>query len=460
MKIPSVPILEKCEAQEGDIPLPITSVLHGFFFVSIWLLCLLMPVYRSSILHLGTSWYSIDYDFILLVLGICWLVWHFGKQRAPESFLPSSLCLPLVAFFGWLLTSTVTAVDQPGAWSDFLSWVAHLLAFFMFIDVIRTRRQLFYLACALLVGNGYLGLACTIDYFGGVYRIGGPGKYWPTVLGCYLNFALPWTLCIFYGTKNSNFRFLIGLVVFFLIFSLGATLARSALIGFFVSLVIIFGYLTRRGRWRFQALLIPLFLLLLLFPSFLNRMFLIGSETLGNIEFSRPVFWERSLSLLDDSSFNLDRGGTQAIPTSQGGGGLRLMTGVGMGNSYHLVFRSEPMALIDSRFYDLPHAHNFIIHYLIIWGLPGLLAYLWFLGSYVQTVFTTFHHYSWGLERNDARIPLGQWIQCVALASLAGFWVEELFHVSVLYRNNMTFYWWTLALGIVGGRLKDEGEAP
>jgi hypothetical protein len=41
----------------------------------------------------------------------------------------------------------------------------------------------------------------------------------------------------------------------------------------------------------------------------------------------------------------------------------------------------------------------------------------------------------------------------VAVAALAGFWVEELFHVSVLYRNNMTFYWLTLAAGLAAGRL-------
>ena len=106
---------------------------------------------------------------------------------------------------------------------------------------------------------------------------------------------------------------------------------------------------------------------------------------------------------------------------------------------------------MDGDFYQLPHAHNFLIHYLVIWGLPGLLAYLWFVGACTLQIAKTY-------RQNPSRV--GRWVQWVALAALMGFWVEELFHVSVLYRNNMAFYWWTLAAGLVAGRLPaDRDEA-
>jgi len=367
------------------------------------------------------------YDKILLALGAFWVLWRWLPQR-PKLGL-EFLHLPLVAFFGWMFISTITAVDTAHALDDLLFWTAHLLAFLMFIDVVHTRRQLAWLALALVLGHAYLGVACFADYFTGVYRIGGPGDYWPTVLGCYLNFALPWTLAIAYLVKNPNLRFLLALVVLLLLFALGATLARASLIGLFVTLLMLAKYFMKWNQWRVPLLLVSLFLLLLLFPGFLARVHLIGPETLGDLEFSRPMFWKSSLDLLEE--------------------GTRLVTGVGMGKSYNLVFRHEPVATVDGDFYQLPHAHNFLIHFLIIWGLPGLLAYLWFVGSCALRIGKTF-------RQNPS--PLGRWVQWVALAVLVGFWVEELFHVSVLYRNNMTFYWLTLAVGIVAGRLPAEAR--
>ncbi len=386
---------------------------RGFFFAALWLLLLLMPVYP-------------EYDKILLALGVFWILWRWLPQR-PRLGL-EFLHLPLAAFFGWMLVSTIAAVDSTHAWDDYFFWVAHLLAFLMFVDVVRTPRQLGLLALALVLGHTYLGLACIADYFTGVYRIGGPGDYWPTVLGCYLNFALPWTIGIAYVAKSANLRFLLALVILLLLFALGATLARASLIGLFVTLLVLSKYFLDWHRWRFPLVLVSLFVLLLLFPGFLARLHLIAPETLGDLEFSRPMFWKSSLDLLDE--------------------GTRLVTGVGMGNSFHLVFRHEPVATVDGDFYALPHAHNFLIHFLVIWGLPGLLAYLWFVGSCTAEIAKTFRH-------NPS--SLGRWIQWVALATLLGFWVEELFHVSVLYRNNMAFYWWTLAVGIVAGRLPVEG---
>lgn len=382
---------------------------RGLFFAALWLLVLLMPIYP-------------EYDRLLLALGAFWVLWRWLPQR-PRLGL-EFLRLPLAAFFGWMLLGTMVAVDSFHAWDDYFSWVAHLLAFLMFIDVVRTPRQLAALAVALVLGHAWLGVACLLDYFSGVYRIGGPGDYWPTVLGCYLNFALPWTLGIFYLAKNPNLRFVLALVLLLLLFALGATLARASLIGLFVSLLMLSKYFFEWRRWRFQLLLVSLFLLLLLFPGFLARLHLIGPETLGDLEFSRPMFWKSSLDLLDE--------------------GTRLITGVGMGDSFHLVFRHQPVATVDGDFYQLPHAHNFLIHYLVIWGLPGLLAYLWFIAACTL-------HIAKSYRQNPSRT--GRWIQWVALAALMGFWVEELFHVSLLYRNNMAFYWWTLAAGLVAGRL-------
>jgi len=368
------------------------------------------------------------YDSALLIVGGLWLLWRWRAGRpAPDL---GSLRLPLIAFFGWLALSTIVAYDAGGAIKGLRQWVAHGLAFLMFIDVVETRREMAALGAAFLIGNTVLGVFCVWEYFSGVGRLGGPTETWPTVLGCYLNFALPWTLCMLYSTRNPNLRFFIAIVLLLLIFSLGGTLTRASLLGFLVSVLVLLGYLAHQKKWGIQAVLVALFLLLLLFPSFIGRLASTGPQMVSDIGYSRPVFWEQSLSLLDE--------------------GMRLLTGVGMRRSFHMVFKQQPYALVDSQFAHLAHAHNFLIHYLVIWGVPGLLAYLWFLGSYIKKLVESF-------RRNPS--PVGQWIQWVALAALVGFWVKELFDVAVGFRTNMTCYWWTMAAGIVAGRLPSGEQA-
>jgi hypothetical protein len=384
--------------------------MEAIFFAAICVMCLLMPRAKG-------------YDDALLVMGALWLTWRY-RARRPWPRL-DSLTLPLTAFFGWLILSTLTAVDPQGASEGLLQWVAHLLAFLVFLDIINTPRRLALVALAFTLANAYLGIMALQEYFSGVYRIGGPSGAWPTVLGCYLVFALPWTLCILYTVKSPNLRFLVGLVALLLVFALGGTLTRSALAGFLVSLAVLSIHLLRRKMWRFQTLVVLVLILLLLFPAFLTRLTQIAPETLGDIGFSRPVFWEQSLSLMNE--------------------GLRILTGVGMKGSFRLVFRELPVALVDGQFAHLDHAHNFLIQGLVAWGLPGLLAYLWFLGSYVKQLIDSF-------RRNPSLI--GKWIQWGALATLAGFWTAELFDIAEVYRTNMACYWWTLAAGLAAGRLE------
>jgi hypothetical protein len=343
------------------------------FFTAICVLCLLMPRAKG-------------YDDALLVMGALWLVWrHLARRPWPNL---DTLTLPLTAFFGWLILSTLTAVDPRGASEGLLQWVAHLLAFLVFLDVVSTPRRLALVALAFTLGNAYLGVAALQEYFSGVYRIEGPSGAWPTVLGCYLVFALSWTLCILYAVKSPNLRFLVGIVALLLLFALGGTLTRSALIGFLVSLAVLSIHLLHRKVWRYQILLVFLSILLLLFPAYFARLTQIAPETMGDIGFSRPVFWEQSLSLMNE--------------------GFRFLTGGGMKGAFRLVFRELPVALVDGQFARLDHAHNFLIHGLVAWGLPGLLAYLWFLGSYVKQLVDSFRRQT---------SPIGQWIQWGALAS-------------------------------------------
>lgn len=393
----------------GKRPVRLPGV-SELFFAAICVMCLLMSRAKG-------------YDDALLVMGALWLVWrHLTRRPAPRL---DTLTLPLTAFFGWLILSTLTAVDPQGASEGLLQWVAHLLAFLVFLDVVNTPRRLALAALAFTLGNAYLGVMALQEYFSGVYRIGGPSGAWPTVLGCYLVFALSWTLCILYAVQSPNLRFLVGIVALLLVFALGGTLTRSALAGFLVSLGVLSIHLMRRKVWRYQILLVLLLILLLLFPAYFARLTQIAPETMGDIGFSRPVFWEQSLSLMNE--------------------GFRILTGVGMKGSFRLVFRELPVALVDGQFARLDHAHNFLIHGLVAWGLPGLLAYLWFLGSYVKQLVESF-------RRNSS--PIGQWIQWGALATLTGFWTAELFDIAEVYRTNMTCYWWTLAAGLAAGRLK------
>lgn len=386
------------------------------FLCSIWVVCLLLPFFSN----LG------EY---LLSLGILWLLWRWDSGG--DSLGIESLKLPLMAFFGWMALSSLTALDFMGAWRDYLFWLRHFLFFLIFIDRVRTPRHLAWLAFALVISHVWLGAGSLREYFEGAHRVSGGGDFWPTVLGCHLLLVIPWILCALYSVTNSNLRFVLGLVVLLLVFSLGATLTRSSLIGFSVTIILLLFYLLKQGTWRFSAILILLLLLLLSFPSLLPRLLTIETEMRENIEFSRLMFWEHSLRILNR--------------------GFYLLTGIGMGDSFHLLFRNNPAAQVDGMLYHLLHAHNFMIHYLIIWGTPGLLAYLWFLRAWCRNLLT-------GLRRNSHR--LGRWIQWTAFSTLMGLWVAELFDVAIGSRNNMILYWGTLAAGIVGGRLTDSVETP
>ncbi len=120
-----------------------------------------------------------------------------------------------------------------------------------------------------------------------------------------------------------------------------------------------------------------------------------------------------------------------------------------MRGSFQAAFQQQPLAVIDPRYGALNHAHSFIIQYLVVWGLPGFVAYLWFLGSYFRRLLRS---------RYQDQSRFSRILQWTTVAVLAGFWTAELFDVAVGFRTNMTCYWWTLALGLVGIRLNGSGR--
>jgi O-antigen ligase len=211
-------------------------------------------------------------DFLLVVIGISWFLRaaidkRLGLFRSTPLNLPIGLyflaCL-LSTLFGYLFERVTSLVGILSV----LKYFEYFFIYFMVVDHLRDKRQVERFTAVLL-------LVCFIICLYAIYQIPGGERASapfegpqgePNTLGGYLvlMLSLALGLLLHYGSKTK--KVLLGILVFFIMIALGATLSRTSWLAL-VPILLTLIYFTRRK----MIIVVPLLIVILISPMILPK---------------------------------------------------------------------------------------------------------------------------------------------------------------------------------------------
>lgn len=360
---------------------------------------------------------------LVLLTAISYVIRLFLTKTM--SFRVTILDYFVVLFGIVLLYSSITSYTPKNSLMSLSIFAACILFYFILVNTIKTRQQLYGLL-ALLV------LSTTVTSLYGLYQlktVGATSEAWvdttlfedikarvgstfenPNVLGEYLVIIIPVAIAMLWGQRSWISRLLtIGLAGIMLV-CLVYTYSRGAYIGLILAFAL---FAVLRDR-RFIVLGIIGLLLLpfILPPSVINRFTSIGnlSDTSSSYRIS---VWLGSLKLVGDY----------------------WPSGIGLG--------LEPFKLIYPK-YSLNaayahHSHNIYIQLLIEMGIVGFLAFLAMVAVYYKTLIAGF------FKTRDKFIST---FMIAAASGMAGFLAQGMVE-NIWYNNRVLLTFWVmLALGM------------
>lgn len=314
------------------------------------------------------------FPYLALGLALLLLIWHWAGSCGPKIRLED---IPLLILLGMALLGYAISIDQslslPRLWGIFLG----LIVFFILRNAISAKFQSEWMALALvLLGLGMAGIGLLGTDWGQVRLFDLPGLYQhlptlirglphsnvfrnddligPRMIGITMGIIAPVFLPMLAWQKRPWLRALAA--VTFLV-TTGTLLLTQSLSGALALLAGTFIVLLFVSRWFW--LLIPLgmaalvTLVVRIGPQALGTMLLSVEDVAGIAVVLRLDIWSRALDMLRDMPF----------------------TGIGL-NSFDLVMQQYyPGYLLGFT----PDAHNLLMQTAADLGLPGLVAFLWFL---------------------------------------------------------------------------------
>lgn len=336
-----------------------------------------------------------------------------------------------VVLFGIVLFySTITSYTPGSSMFTFLIYIAYIIFYFILVNTIKTRQQLYALA-ALLV------LSTTVTALYGLYQmktVGATSEAWvdttlfedikarvgstfdnPNVLGEYLVLIIPVAMAMLWGQKGWISRLVtFGLTAIMLV-CLIYTYSRGAYIGLMLAFAL-FAVLRDR-RFVILAVIGLILLPFILPPSVINRFASIRdlSDTSILYRFSILI---GSLKLAGDY----------------------WPSGIGLG--------LEPFKLIYPK-YSLNaayahHSHNIYIQLLIENGIAGLLMFFAMLVVYYKAMLTDFY------KTRDSFISTFM----IAIASGMTGYLAQGMAENIWYNNRVLLTFWVmLAFGMIAKAL-------
>lgn len=339
-----------------------------------------------------------------------------------------------VVLFGIvLLYSFITSYTPGSSMLSLLIHIAFIIFYFILVNTIKTRQQLYVLA-ALLV------LSTTVTSLYGLYQlktVGVTSEAWvdttlfediktrvgstfenPNVLGEYLVLIIPVAIAMLWGQKRWISKLATLGLTAIMIGCLVYTYSRGAYVGLMLALAL---FAVLRDR-RFVVLcVIGLLMLPFVLPaSVINRFASIGNLN-DTSSFYRISVWLGSLRLAQDY----------------------WLSGIGLG--------LEPFKLIYPK-YSLNaayahHSHNIYIQLMIETGIAGLLMFFGIIAVYYKTMLTGFY------KTGDRFISTFM----IAIASgMAGYLAQGMVE-NIWYNNRVLLTFWVmLAFGMVAKALITE----
>jgi len=360
---------------------------------------------------------------LVLLTAISYVIRLFLNKAM--SFRVTILDYFVVLFGIVLLYSSITSYTPRNSIMSLSIYAACILFYFILVNTIKTRQQLYGLL-ALLV------LSTTVTSLYGLYQlktVGATSEAWvdtalfgdikarvgstfenPNVLGEYLVIIIPVAIAMLWGQRSWISRLLTMGLAGIMVVCLVYTYSRGAYIGLMLAFAL---FAVLRDR-RFIALGIIGLLLLpfILPPSVINRFTSIGnlSDTSSSYRIS---VWLGSLKLAGDY----------------------WPSGIGLG--------LEPFKLIYPK-YSLNaayahHSHNIYIQLLIEMGIVGFLAFLAMIVVYYKTLLAGF------FKTRDKFIST---FMIAAASGMAGYLAQGMVE-NIWYNNRVLLTFWVmLALGM------------
>lgn len=360
---------------------------------------------------------------LILLTAISYVIRLFLTKT--KSFRVTIMDYFVVLFGIVLLYSSITSYTPKNSIMSLSIYAACILFYFILVNTIKTRQQLYGLL-ALLV------LSTTVISLYGLYQlktVGATSEAWvdtslfgdikarvgstfenPNVLGEYLVIILPLAIAMLWGQRGWISRLLTMGLAGIMLVCLVYTYSRGAYIGLMLALAL-FAVLRDR-RFVILGIIGLLLLPFILPPSVINRFTSIGnlSDTSSSYRIS---VWLGSLKLVGDY----------------------WPSGIGLG--------LEPFKLIYPK-YSLNaayahHSHNIYIQLLIEMGIVGFLTFLAMVTVYYKTLLAGF------FKTRDKFIST---FMIAAASGMAGFLAQGMVE-NIWYNNRVLLTFWVmLALGM------------
>lgn len=365
---------------------------------------------------------------LILLTAMSYIIRLFRSKAM--SFCITSLDFLVVLFGIVLIYSTVTSYTPGNSMLALLIQLAFIIFYFVLVNTVKTRQQLFTLVVLLALSTALVSLY-------GLYQlktVGATSEAWvdttlfedikarvgatfdnPNVLGEYLVLIIPVTVAMLWGQRSKLSSLItIGLASIMLL-CLVYTYSRGAYLGLMFAFAL---FAVLRDKRFFILGIVGLLLLPFVLPdSVINRFTSIGnlSDTSSSYRIS---VWLGSLKLAKDY----------------------WLSGIGLG--------LEPFKLIYPK-YSLNaayahHSHNIYIQLVIETGIAGFALFLSMIAVYYKTMLAGFY------KTRDRFVSTFM----IAIASGMGGYLVQGMVENIWYNNRVLLTFWVmLALAMTAKKL-------
>ncbi len=282
---------------------------------------------------------------------------------------------PVALFALVLFISSVTSFAPVSSIKIFLVYFAFVLGFYLTVNAVRTKTQLYALISAMLFAGAAVAIYGIYQHMFGFAE----GTTWtdtemfdnietrvistfgnPNVLGEYLLLLIP-VASGYILSRPSQFNKLVSVVVTALLaLCMVYTYSRGNWIGLIVATILFFMFYDGRIVWL--GVLFAFFVPMLLPQNVIDRFLSIGNTTDTSTSY-RVYIWMGSIAMLKDY----------------------WMSGIGLGSdAFNMIYPFYSYSGIVA-----PHSHNLYLHILVENGILGMIVFLIIVFTYYRMVIST-----------------------------------------------------------------------
>lgn len=370
-------------------------------------------------------------EYAFLSLLAVWVLLKASQKELP--FRRTSLDVPIIMFLGWVLLTTVFAVDPSYSFSEWRKSVTRVLMFFFVASAISEERQVRNILVALVLGclvqaAGALHSSISLDvpWDSHSYREGSwtSSSQW---LSTYLVMILPFVYLAIRLERHPIVRWACALGTVLVLIALFLSHTRAAWVALMVQVLVLVSLrLTRSGLQAtvVGALAVGLLMLTIALPGPLRGLLVQEQLTNTSTMVIRFNTWKMAVDQI----------------------AARPITGLGYGRHsfQHVVPENPPESLHT-------HVHNTFLGSAVQLGIPGFMLLVWIFGRLLRECFRSWTRHSEGFSGHLA---------LAVLVSVVGVIVRNFF--DDMFVGTLVYLFWLLVglhFALNGGRVVSAGRS-